>query len=88
MSNHTEINCQAQAEGTCGRLHVGDVVRVVYGGPAQVGFGLLGTVTAQPDASGFTVHFPDGAPALDNQGTVLDIITDDLTFDESELERI
>ncbi|WP_396908219.1 hypothetical protein [Mycolicibacterium sp.] len=80
--NHTEINCQAI---DCRRLHVGDVVRVTYG-PGQVGYGMLGTVVEQPGASRYTVHFPDGAPVLDADGEVLDMM-DNLTYREAELEK-
>lgn len=83
--NHTFTNCQA---ADCGRLHQGDVVRVVYGGPTQVGFMQLGEVVAQPTADGYTVHFADGAAAMDRDGNVLDTITEDLTYGEHELELV
>lgn len=80
---HSETDCAARAAGICGRLHVGDSVTVTYD-RGQVGFGLTGTVTAQVDASFFTVHFPEGAPVV-HAGVLLDTVND-LTYSEGELE--
>lgn len=86
--NHTETNCAALAAGICGRLHVDDTVRVTYGGRTQVGFMQTGTVVAQPDAGTYTVHFPDGVPVIGNDGEVLAVVSWDLTYSESELEKV
>lgn len=78
---HTPSNCQAT---DCHRLHVGDTVQVIYG--PQVGYMQYGEVTAQPDASMFTVHFPDGVPVT-HEGRILDM-ANDLNYGESELEKV
>jgi hypothetical protein len=80
---HTVENCTVT---DCHRLHKGDVVRVVEGGPSTVGFMQYGEVTDQPTASGFTVYFPDGVPVM-HEGRILDMMND-LTYNEAELDKV
>ena len=87
MSNalHTKTNCQAQAEGICERLHVGDVVKVTtYGASAdQLGAGQFGTVVANAYSDVFEVNFPDGVLYPDGL-----LHEGNLFYSECELEKM
>ena len=54
-----------------------DVFTVISEGPSQLGCMQSGTITAQPTASGYPVHFLDGVSAMS-----------DLTCSEAELEKV
>ena len=82
---HTETNCAAKAAGICGRLHVGDLVRVGYA-EGNAGYNELARVVAQPGASSYTVHFSDGVDLM-HEGRVLDTVFE-LTYSEAELQFI
>ena len=74
----TRVVC-TQHGPRCERLHVGDIVRVVANG---LGFAQSGNVTAVENEV-VTVNFPDGVSDL-----LGDTITDDLMFNEAELEKV
>jgi hypothetical protein len=83
---HTPTNCQAL---NCGRIHIGDTVRVVHGNIGTVGFMQCGEVVANPyDSDRYTVHFPDGGNYQDAKLGHIVTVDYDPTYYESELENL